>query len=593
MSSYIVGNPVGGTFICKNQDGIPFTPDVVKLSLVKDHPTGLIEETLVYGGSEPYDSQLTLIAVGTFRFWYTTDVVGTWCALASWSHDTMPGAMVTERTEHVFDVVATEHQFIDRESMIPPGGGEPVSVPYATDETGGMLTDVMAQKFAGIPSDAQSAYQVAATASAAASGAVSSIPDGTTLVRGMITTAMVTKLAGVEAGAIGPTAVGVIATNSASGAVSSIPDASPAARGMMTTLQASAAGTIAAVSSTPIPALSGSSTLWSTAVAASTDVTVAARLDCSAYSGDRCSGTLHCVARRVGSGALSVISQAFGAAVELTDPNWDPRFDTDSNTLRLRLTADDSYAISPRGLVQVFTSDTSADDPTPSITVARAAVLADGALVLLYSDTGILEADAVPGNDVTAWANQNTAGPSATFAAGHRAKYRLDGAVPYLEFSTALQVSGTFVGNVDYGDCVYRWTIDAAASGDAEFFVFHAGAELIVIHSGSSYPSSGNKVGVIFDNSGYTIVGTMAEGKHDYELRKTGTTAQFFVDGVGQTPVTFTPGTPASGSLILGSNGAPYANHHMYGFCAQRTAGTDAQMNRWIAMSQMAWGPHD
>jgi hypothetical protein len=65
-------------------------------------------------------------------------------------------------------VVATEHQFVDREAMIPPGGGEPISVPWATDTTGGMITDAMAVKFAAIPSDSQSAAQVLATLSSSA-----------------------------------------------------------------------------------------------------------------------------------------------------------------------------------------------------------------------------------------------------------------------------------------------------------------------------------------------------------------------------------------------------------------------------------------
>jgi hypothetical protein len=165
MSSINLGEPISFSFNCTNQLGALFDPDVVQVSLVKDHSledpsTSLYEDTLTYGGSDPRDSQLTKLAVGSYAVVYTTDRVGRWSCLPRWSDAGLPaGAMVTSRSPYLVDVEPTEHQFIDREAMIPPGGGEPVSVPYATDTTGGMLTDQMAVRFAAMSTAARSYYE--------------------------------------------------------------------------------------------------------------------------------------------------------------------------------------------------------------------------------------------------------------------------------------------------------------------------------------------------------------------------------------------------------------------------------------------------
>jgi hypothetical protein len=157
MTTKLLGETIAYDFECRDSSGALFDPDVAQVSLVKDHnvddPTAsLYEDTLTYLGSEPRDSQLVRLSVGKFRFSYAVDRLGIWAILPRWTDPDLPaGGMVSSGTPIIIHVVPTEHTFTDREALIPPGGGDPVSGPYATATTGGMLTDVMAARFAGLP----------------------------------------------------------------------------------------------------------------------------------------------------------------------------------------------------------------------------------------------------------------------------------------------------------------------------------------------------------------------------------------------------------------------------------------------------------
>lgn len=213
MTTFRLGETIAYQFTCTNSAGATFDPDVVQVSFVKDHatdvpPSSLYEDTLTYGGSEERDAQLVRVSQGVYSFSYTADRIGRWSILPRWTDADLPaGGMVTSRSEILFDVVATEHQFIDREAMIPPSGGEPISVPYATDTTGGMLTDAMAVKFAALPADAVDAaevsdaiadaladYSTTTAMNTAIGDAISGIPDATASAKGLATAAQITKL---------------------------------------------------------------------------------------------------------------------------------------------------------------------------------------------------------------------------------------------------------------------------------------------------------------------------------------------------------------------------------------------------------------
>ncbi len=109
----------------------------------------------------------------------------------------------------------------------------------------------------------------------------------------------------------------------------------------------------------------GSATvLWSQDIPEATIVEVEAKL--SLFSGEAAgvaskiaNGTLVCVAHRHGSGTLAIDSQEAGVPWVLTDSDWDPVFDTSSNTLRLVVTPDASQLIDGTVAVSVKTTDTS------------------------------------------------------------------------------------------------------------------------------------------------------------------------------------------------------------------------------------------
>jgi hypothetical protein len=119
MSAIRIGSPIAYAFECTNQLGVKFDPDLVQVSFVKNHSLdpdeSKIEDTLTYLGSEARDSQLTRDGVGEYRFIYIADLVGRWAIMPSWSDDALlAGAQITPRLPIIVDVIATEHQFIDR-----------------------------------------------------------------------------------------------------------------------------------------------------------------------------------------------------------------------------------------------------------------------------------------------------------------------------------------------------------------------------------------------------------------------------------------------------------------------------------------------
>lgn len=113
----ILGNPISGTFECRNQAGVLFDPDVVQVSFVKNK-AGTIEDTLTYGGVGARDAQLTRTSTGVFAFWYTTDVRGVWTILPRWQQDTDdPAAPIVVTADKATTVLveASLHQFSDRQ----------------------------------------------------------------------------------------------------------------------------------------------------------------------------------------------------------------------------------------------------------------------------------------------------------------------------------------------------------------------------------------------------------------------------------------------------------------------------------------------
>jgi hypothetical protein len=65
------------------------------------------EDVLTYGGSDPRDSQLSRIAVGTFEWWYVTDVAGKWFLNERWS-DTVSGSTVAVKGDPEPFLVASD-----------------------------------------------------------------------------------------------------------------------------------------------------------------------------------------------------------------------------------------------------------------------------------------------------------------------------------------------------------------------------------------------------------------------------------------------------------------------------------------------------
>jgi hypothetical protein len=90
-------------------------------------------------------------------------------------------------------------------------------IPDATDSTGGLLTDALAAKLAGIQAGALASAAVTYIANARASAAVGAIPSATTLVNGLATTTQITKLDGIPTDAQSALQVSAIATNVATG----------------------------------------------------------------------------------------------------------------------------------------------------------------------------------------------------------------------------------------------------------------------------------------------------------------------------------------------------------------------------------------
>lgn len=112
-----LGNPIEGTITCRDQNDALFDPDVVQVSFVKDLPTGATEETLTYGGTSEYDSQLTRTSVGVYAFWFTADVAGSWSVMPRWQQTDDPLNPINVNTPEGYSVRVipnTPHQFTDR-----------------------------------------------------------------------------------------------------------------------------------------------------------------------------------------------------------------------------------------------------------------------------------------------------------------------------------------------------------------------------------------------------------------------------------------------------------------------------------------------
>jgi hypothetical protein len=350
-----------------------------------------------------------------------------------------------------------------------------------------------------------------------------------------------------------------------------------------------------ALAQTPLAAASGVNTLWSYAVPASTDVRAVVDANFSAASGDRWIGSLACTAKRIGSGALAVTGQAMGAALELTDSAWAPAWVAVGNTLSLQVTGDTSYQIVPRGVVRYQTTDTSGDPSISALAAARAAVLGDAPELLFYADVGTTPSSPSIGDNVTAWADQSGTGLSLTAIAGREPHYGLDGTWPYLQLTDALDVATDEIVCVTTGTRVFRFTLDSTAAGTFGI-LFYRENEAIAIHTGAGFNQDGSNI-MVAVNASWISVGAMQNGKHCYELRlnSTAQTVTLYIDGtIVGSPVAMGAFNAPGGLLRLGFGSTGYATiGNLYGFTVQDGAGTDAQMNRWITMSELAWGEND
>jgi len=145
---------------------------------------------------------------------------------------------------------------------------------------------------------------------------------------------------------------------------------------------------------------SGTHTLWSKSISAATNVSVEATLACSAddgISGKELSGVLTCTAKRKGTGALAITSQAAAVPWLLDDLAWNPIFDIGGNDLRLRLTSDSLCIIKPRGSVRIELVDTSADAPKPVVP------LATQLLALGFTHVWLSDGISLSGSNVDHW----------------------------------------------------------------------------------------------------------------------------------------------------------------------------------------------
>jgi len=352
------------------------------------------------------------------------------------------------------------------------------------------------------------------------------------------------------------------------------------------------------ITETPISGGSGTSTLWSRAIGESTDIEADVRASTfSTASGKRWTGTLTCTAKRTGAGALTITSQAASVPWILDDSLWSPVFDTSGNSLRFRITADATASIVPRGSVTFREVVTSSDPAIPALPAARAAVVADGYSMLYFADTGLTPSTPSVGTDITAWADQSGNNRHLAAAAGDQPKYGLDGSWPYLDMTQAV---GAFMNCAGapapaVGDMVFRWTIEKTDNGTASIEIISAmGSFWIFLHNGSTNLSSGTNIAL--PNVG--TVGALAAcptGKHDIELRLTHSTliATLYVDGVLAGTKSYTDFTPTIAPTLGYTGSANQPNMHIYAWGFKAGAGTDAEMNRWLAFSQLAFGAHD
>jgi hypothetical protein len=335
---------------------------------------------------------------------------------------------------------------------------------------------------------------------------------------------------------------------------------------------------------TSIPTAAGATTALPYAVPPSTMADMAITCQFSANGGAKVfNGTLVGTARRVGS-AAPTITQSLTVPLELTDSAWNPRLVVVENTVDLQVTSDVNYQIVPSGSVSI--RSVSADVIT--LATARASVLTDSPAQLYYADTLALS-DGAP---VLTWPDASGNAHTITFASGKRGTYAA--ASKGLTCTTALAVVGAAAGTPGAtGDFTLRWTMTlVAASGTGGLLFLVAGNNQYVgIQSATSFNTSGDKIVYSHAASGGGALGTGVAGTHDYELRvnKDGGTGVLYIDGAAGTAFTGVTQYALTGTFGIGLTGQTPANCVLHGYAVQASVGTDAQMDRWIAMSAIAW----
>jgi hypothetical protein len=346
----------------------------------------------------------------------------------------------------------------------------------------------------------------------------------------------------------------------------------------------------------------GTATLWSMPI----DTAIAATIEiaATAYGGvvagvttKRWIGTLGCLASREGAGALLLESPTAGAPWKLSDPLWNPVFDTAGNTVRFRLTADTNLDVRCKFTVSIKGESTADSLPQiiPPLDVARAAVLADNPTALYYCDVGVLPNGLAPDGDVTGWRDQSAAGAHhQTFYAGRYPKYRDVAGVKSLEFLSTAALYSTVVGAANAtGDYTLRFTYTGIANGTCGLLFGRTGT-IISIHAGTSWNNDGANIVATFGGAAH-VLGAMQDGCHNYEIRvdKAGMTAQLFVDAVAASaPVAFDVISIPTEPLALGwaSTVSVVAVGKLHGFGVQDSLGDATQMGHWNTMAHLAWG---
>jgi hypothetical protein len=332
-------------------------------------------------------------------------------------------------------------------------------------------------------------------------------------------------------------------------------------------------------------------------VAPNTVVSLAVDAEFSAGDGNLWVGTLFATARRVGSGDLTLLTMAMSAGTILSNPDWNPEIVQVGNALELHVTESPNCQIVPRGFVRASSFSTANDpEPTDPLVVARAAVLADDPQFLLYSDVGLSPDPHPAGTPILVVADQSAHGND--FGKGDREapQFGLDGGgKPFLNFDLHLYPNWAWLQSSAPAcdrlkSCSLRWTmvVTDRTSATGLWLITTGGLYLW----GHNYTVTGAVAKCILNDGTNQTAFDVAipEGKHCYELRVNRTTqkATLIIDRVAGTPINFINATmPQTPIYIANFADAPM---HLYGMEYQEHLGTDEENDRWIAMSQLAWG---